>query len=197
MLNWGDSLTKIIENGLKKPAYGVLVLSKPFLNKLWSRRELDGLAALRNKNLLMMIWRNITQEEVAQYSEALAHANGPSADEGATAIATQIIDTITPFINGHAQPAVTEPYLPQPGTLSASNQPQDLAKLLMHSFSESEIRDIYFHFGIDFREDEYTKGERIHYLLVKMQRQGKIDRLLDMLKQIKPSIDWDTALANM
>lgn len=73
-LKLGDSLRTAIDNGLSRSRFGVVVLSKNFCRKDWTRRELEGLLALeRNgRKVILPIWHNVTYEDVARFSPMLA-----------------------------------------------------------------------------------------------------------------------------
>lgn len=62
----GDSIRQRIDEGLKKSAYGVLILSKYFFEKHWTQKELAGLMALNKK--ILPIWHNIGHTEVVEFS---------------------------------------------------------------------------------------------------------------------------------
>jgi len=75
ILEWGDDLRSIIENGLVSCRYGIVVLSKAFLGKKkWTEHELNGLFAREQagKKLVLPIWHGITRDDLLQYSPALA-----------------------------------------------------------------------------------------------------------------------------
>ena len=42
-LKLGDSLSRSIDKGLSESTFGIVVLSKPFINKSWTEYELRGL----------------------------------------------------------------------------------------------------------------------------------------------------------
>lgn len=191
-LNWGDSLIKALENSFQETAYGILVLSRDFLSKLWSRRDLDGLVSLGNNNALFTIWRNISREEVARYSEALAETQGIPADSGVQTIAAAIADAV----NKPAASSAMEQYIKNrefAGAKTLSAGPADLSTLMMHNFSENELRDIFMYLDIEYHEEGETKSQRIHYLLSRLKRRGDLNRLIDMVTKLKPYIDWSAA----
>jgi len=74
-LKLGDSLNQSINNGLAASKYGVLILSHNFFAKHWPKRELDGLVAIEtasDESRILPIWHNLTHQEIATYSPALA-----------------------------------------------------------------------------------------------------------------------------
>lgn len=42
-MKWGDSLRTQIDNGLKTSKFGIVILSKHYISKGWTKYELDGL----------------------------------------------------------------------------------------------------------------------------------------------------------
>lgn len=73
-LRIGDSLRRKIDRGLSNSRFGVVVLSKAFLNKGWANYELDGLVTRQTtgEQIILPIWHNITKKEVVNYSPSLA-----------------------------------------------------------------------------------------------------------------------------
>lgn len=49
-IRWGDSITQKINDGLVNSRYGVVILSKSFLNKNWPQRELNALLNIEASN---------------------------------------------------------------------------------------------------------------------------------------------------
>lgn len=84
MLTLGDKLTEKIDYGLSRSRYGVVVLSKNFFTKDWTKKELDALAA-REKGktkVILPIWYGVTREEVQSFSPKLADRLAVSSDKG-------------------------------------------------------------------------------------------------------------------
>jgi hypothetical protein len=77
VLRAGDSLTEKIDEGLKKSRYGIIVLSKNFVqNTTWARDEFISLKTrerLTGKRMIVPIWRkDVTHRIVADYNLELA-----------------------------------------------------------------------------------------------------------------------------
>jgi hypothetical protein len=93
MLTLGDKLTEKIDYGLTKSRYGVVILSKNFFRKEWTKKELDALAA-REKGktkVILPIWHGVTKEEVESYSPDLANRIAVSSDKGIDYIVNEIL----------------------------------------------------------------------------------------------------------
>lgn len=73
-LKVGDRLREAIDNGLAKSRYGIVVLSKHFFAKDWTREELEGLTTkeIGGVKVILPVWHNITRDEVAKHSPTLA-----------------------------------------------------------------------------------------------------------------------------
>ena len=73
-LKVGDSLREKIDQGLANSRFGVVVLSKPFFNKEWPQKELNGLFSreVEGETRILPIWHEISKDEVANYSPMLA-----------------------------------------------------------------------------------------------------------------------------
>ena len=73
-LRIGDSLRRKIDQGLANSNFGVIVISRDFIQKGWTNYELDGLItkSLSGEQQLLPIWHNITKQEVINYSPSLA-----------------------------------------------------------------------------------------------------------------------------
>jgi hypothetical protein len=75
VLNWGDDLRPLIDNGLVNCRFGIVVLSKAFLGKKkWTEHELNGLFAREQagQKLVLPIWHGIRRNDLLAYSPALA-----------------------------------------------------------------------------------------------------------------------------
>lgn len=73
-LRIGDSLRRMIDQGLAKSRIGLVVLSPSFLSKDWPQYELDGIVtrAVSGEQALLPIWHNLTKQQVIDYSPSLA-----------------------------------------------------------------------------------------------------------------------------
>jgi len=74
---WGDSIHRRIDEGLKKCKFGVVVLSRDYIKKYWTRYELEGLFQRESHGgkLILPVWHNITKKEVEEFSPGLADRN--------------------------------------------------------------------------------------------------------------------------
>lgn len=73
-LKIGDSLRRKIDKGIANSNFGVIVISRDFINKGWTNYELDGLItkAVNGEQTMLPVWHNVTKREVINYSPSLA-----------------------------------------------------------------------------------------------------------------------------
>ena len=73
-LEIGDSLRESIDKGLVNSRYGIVVLSPKFLDKNWTKYELNSLVAkeIEGEKVILPIWHNVTKADVMNYSPMLA-----------------------------------------------------------------------------------------------------------------------------
>ncbi len=73
-LKVGDSLTQKIDEGLIDSNFGVVIISKAFLNKKWTDYEYRSLLGKEDnfKKVILPIWHNISIDEVKEFSLFLA-----------------------------------------------------------------------------------------------------------------------------
>lgn len=98
VLKVGDSLRRSIDAGLAASSFGIVVLSKHFFAKEWPNRELDGLvtrSVVEDRQLILPVWRNVTQTDVAKFSPTLADKVALSTEKLSVAeIAAQIAEVV-------------------------------------------------------------------------------------------------------
>ncbi|MFM4680343.1 toll/interleukin-1 receptor domain-containing protein [Aeromonas media] len=65
-LEIGDSLRESIDKGLVTSRYGIVVLSPKFLDKNWTKYELNSLVAreIEGKKVILPIWHNVTKNKL-------------------------------------------------------------------------------------------------------------------------------------
>src|SRR6266566_119007 len=64
-LKFGDSLSRSIDKGLSNSKYGVVVISKSFMEKRWPEYELQGLITLERagkENRIIPIWHEVSHK---------------------------------------------------------------------------------------------------------------------------------------
>jgi hypothetical protein len=88
-LKVGDSIFESISRGLRKCDYGVVVLSRSFFSKKWTRAELDGLFALERAmhKIILPICLGVVYEDVLDFSPILADRKAALASDGVDSVA--------------------------------------------------------------------------------------------------------------
>jgi len=73
-LEWGDSLSGSIAEGLAHSRYGIVVLSKSFFKKSYTKHELQGLwnREIGGRKVILPIWYGVTEDEVKSFDPTLA-----------------------------------------------------------------------------------------------------------------------------
>jgi hypothetical protein len=73
-IKWGDSLRRSIDKGLSASRFGIVVISRNFIDKGWTNYELDGLIQkeMDAGKTILPIWHDITKDEVRAFSPSLA-----------------------------------------------------------------------------------------------------------------------------
>lgn len=101
-LKFGDSLSRSIDKGLSNSKYGVIVISKSFMEKRWTEYELQGLVTLeraKRENRIIPIWHEVSRKDVVAFSPPLADKiAGDTSRQSISEIAIGIIAVARPDI---------------------------------------------------------------------------------------------------
>lgn len=92
VLNPGDSLQDRIDQGLASSRIGVVILSKNFFQKQWTKKELGGLFALSigKGRRVIPVWHEISYQTVLEYSPMLADSLAIHSSQGIEAVSDSI-----------------------------------------------------------------------------------------------------------
>jgi len=97
VLRWGDSLMDSINTGLKDSIFGIVILSKTFFKKQWTKTELKGLMALANdtgeKKILPLLYK-ITHKEITDQYPILADIVARSWGDGLDKLAKEVKEMV-------------------------------------------------------------------------------------------------------
>lgn len=88
-LEIGDKLRYSIDRGLSNSDFGVVILSKSFFSKKWTKAELEGLFVV-NENKILPIWHNLNLNDVVDFSPMLASIVAIPSSKGIEYIADEI-----------------------------------------------------------------------------------------------------------
>ncbi|MFN8572354.1 MAG: toll/interleukin-1 receptor domain-containing protein [Gemmatimonadaceae bacterium] len=102
VLRPGDSLREKIDQGLAESRFGIVVLSPNFLAKRWPARELNGLMALEEGGLkiILPVWHQIEKQSLSAYSPILADRLACDTRSGIQFIAKQLTEVIVDPASG-------------------------------------------------------------------------------------------------
>jgi hypothetical protein len=97
-LKLGDNLRQKIDEGLAGSDFGVVVISRGFIQRHWTVAELEGLIAreMRGRKTILPIWHRMTVDEVLAFSPILAAKLAARTDEGVEAVAAKIVAVVRP-----------------------------------------------------------------------------------------------------
>lgn len=102
-IGWGASLKSEIDRGLAKSRYGIVVLSKAFFEKKWTKVELAGLTQRQvgeDRVVILPLYVDIDNDFVRERSPILADQLALNWQLGADAVAVRFCDT---FRGGSSQ----------------------------------------------------------------------------------------------
>lgn len=100
-LKVGDSLSKSIDDGLQKSKFGIVVISKNFLEKRWTDYEYRSLLSKEDnsKKVILPIWHDISKDEVKKFSLYLSDKVALDTSKSPiNKITLQLTETIRPDI---------------------------------------------------------------------------------------------------
>lgn len=81
ILQIGDNIREKINDGLTKSDYGIVVLSKDFINRQWPKMEFEALLPLIEEGKLLPINHGLTSEELEQFFKPLLNIQYVSSAE--------------------------------------------------------------------------------------------------------------------
>lgn len=95
-LSLGDNLRRSIEHGLSKSRYGIVVISRDFLKKEWTQKELDGLFTRETsgEKVILPIWHQVDADFVRSYSPILANRIATLSSKGLDQVVKDILKAI-------------------------------------------------------------------------------------------------------
>lgn len=103
-LEVGDSLIESIDKGLASSRFGIVILSRSFLEKGWTKYELKGLLTreIGKGKIVLPVWHNISRDEIMNISPTLADKFALlSPNQTIDEIALRLIQVIRPDIFEH------------------------------------------------------------------------------------------------
>lgn len=89
----GDSLSESIEHGLAHCRFGVVILSRSFFSKQWTKREIAGLTSrevIDGRRMILPVWHEIDSEFLVKHAPTLADLLAARTSDGLDHVAGQI-----------------------------------------------------------------------------------------------------------
>lgn len=162
-LKVGDSLSKSIDDGLQNSNFGIVIISRSFLEKHWTDYEYRSLLSKEEngKKIILPIWHDIKREEVKNFSLYLADKIALNTSESSiNNIALKLIEIIRPDIYLNIKGYFLFKHFLKEGTTKMvdinvlSKQKEPLSKLSKQL--EIRARNIYYGIGkvLNFTIDE-------------------------------------------
>jgi hypothetical protein len=93
-LKAGDNIRASIEYGLARSRFGIVILSKQFLEMRWTQVELNDLATreMNGKKVILPVWDKVGFRDVYDYSPVLADRVAISAEKGLEYVVQRLWD---------------------------------------------------------------------------------------------------------
>ncbi len=204
-LGLGDSLSVSIRTGLQQASYVVLVLSQGFFDKSWPRfefEEVDKLdRAFEGDTKLLPIWHDIDPQKVSYFAPELAQRMGVSTRVGLDMIVEEIVDVVQETHSDGAASITSEAIQTQKGFFpdtplqKSMGSPHNVLIALRENlnayYSESELRSLCLDLGIEYENlGGRSKPEKVLDLIGFMQRRGRLEQLVDLVRQQRPHSSW-------
>ncbi len=95
-LKAGDNMRASIDYGLSRSRFGIVIVSKQFLEKRWKQNDLNDLATreVEGKRVILPVWHKMGFREVYDYSPILADRVAISTEKGVDYVVKRIIEVI-------------------------------------------------------------------------------------------------------
>lgn len=92
----GDSLSNKIEEGLSNSQHGLVILSKAFFEKNWTKRELESLISieLNSDRKILPIWHEIEHSDVIKNAPLISDKYALDTKNGLDVIANEIAEVV-------------------------------------------------------------------------------------------------------
>lgn len=199
VLRVGDNLMQSIRQGLIGGKYGIIILSKAFFKKPWSRFELDEVAQIdkdyEGETRLLPIWHDVLQQDISYYSQNLAGKIGLPSKMSLDEIVEEILEVVQPDAGIESLPAhpiyEKERLIPKQQIGTQMSDMGILHEQMGATFSDGDLRDLCFELKIDF-DDLPGSGKRskVRELILYMQRRGRLEELIVQLRRLRPYVEW-------
>lgn len=112
-LKIGDNLRESIDNGIKTSRYGIVILSKSFFEKPWTRKELDALFAreITGLKVILPVWHELSFEDILDLAPTLANRVAIKTSDGMEQMVNQILKVVKPEVLGNGTIISSQPFV--------------------------------------------------------------------------------------
>ena len=203
-LGLGDSLSASIRKGLQQASFALLVLSRSFFDKSWPRFEFEEVDKLDREfgggTKLLPVWHEIDRQTISYFAPELAQRLGVSSQFGIKEIVEQIMDVVAASESEGSsansidigQTIASQKIFPTQKSIPSS---QNILLTLRHNlnayFNSSELMSLCFDLGIDIEElGGSNKSDTVRNLISMMQRHGRLEELVELVRQQRPHASW-------
>ncbi|WP_017317445.1 TIR domain-containing protein [Mastigocladopsis repens] len=96
-VRWGDSISSSIDKAISQSKFAIIVLSRNFFQKTWTKRELEGFVSkeVTYGKVILPIWHKVSKEEVLVFSPTLADKVAVESSRGIDYIISKLVDIMT------------------------------------------------------------------------------------------------------
>lgn len=110
-LKIGDNLRESVDNGIKTSRYGILILSKSFFEKQWTRKELDAFFAreITGQKVILPVWHELSFEDILELAPTLANRFAIKTSDGMEQMVNQILKVVKPEVLGKKTDIPSQP----------------------------------------------------------------------------------------
>lgn len=91
-LRYGESIEKVVKEGLEKSRYGIILITPHYFQKKWTIKELYSLWSMEHqgKNIILPVFHQVTHQDVAKHDPVLADRWAFTTDKGLAFIADEV-----------------------------------------------------------------------------------------------------------
>lgn len=143
-LKIGESLSGSLDKGLSKSRYGIVVLSRNFIEKAWTDYEMRSLLSreIGYDKVILPIWHNVTKNEIMSYSPFLADKYALNTSiHPIKEITLKLIEVINPHLSEHLVRLILEEKMRTNGTnvMIKNSNHLNLSRKFRHSELPSNL----------------------------------------------------------
>lgn len=194
----GDTLGNSMKTGFENATFGILILSPNFFKMPWPRSDLDDLAQIdriykNSQTRLLPVWCHISQQEIANYSTALAQRIGAQydSDDDLEFMFDDLMAVIQPESPTQIKSTSKGIMSKSQAEINYDPNPTDLLKQMSTYFNNSELRALCFKLDIEYENlGGESKDAKILSLIQYVRRHARLNDLMKILAKERPKVQW-------